>query len=93
MLLAVGFVLGLFVGFPLGVLAYLLTYVSFQKDNEQRTRKRIALASQQAALQARELANKLHRMRSMRGDQLNSNEQPNEELEEILGTGPQGKGR
>ncbi len=83
-----GLAVGLALGYPLGVFSYLATYALFQKDSESRTRKRIALASQQAAVMAREQANKLHRLRSLRGDQLDQNEQPTEEMEQILGTGP-----
>lgn len=92
MLLAIGFITGLALGFTLGVGAYLSTYALFQKDNESRTRKRIVLASQQAAIAAREQANKLHRMRSLHGQTLNdASNEADEQMEEILGTGPNGR--
>lgn len=90
--LAVGFTAGLALGYTLGIFSYLATYQLFQKDNESRTRKRIALASQQAAIVAREQANKLHRLRSLHGEQLDRNEQPTQEIEDILSSGPTGKG-
>lgn len=91
---SVGFVLGLSLGFSLGVLAYLATYSVFQKENEQRTRKRIALASNQAAIIAREQANRLHKMRSLHGQNLNdATNEVDPQMEEILGTGPNGGAR
>lgn len=92
MLLAFGFIAGLALGFPLGILAYLSTYALFQKDNEIRTRRRIVIASQQAAIAAREQANKIHRMRSLHGQNLNdASGEVSHEMEEILGTGPGGR--
>lgn len=91
LVVAAAFLAGITLGFPLGVLSYLATYALFQKDNEARTRRRITLASQQAAIVAREQANRLHKMRSLHGQNLNdATNEVDPAMEEILGTGPNG---
>lgn len=86
--LSVGFVLGLTVGFPLGVLAYLSTYALFQKLSDDRLRRRVAIAQQNGITIGREAASKLHRMRSLHGPTLNEGPEVSSQMEEILGTGP-----
>lgn len=93
MLLALGFVAGLALGYPLGVLSYLSTVAFFQKAADDRLRKRVISAQQTGINIGREAANKLHRMRSLHGPTLSEGQEVSHEMEDILGTGPNGGGK
>lgn len=84
MLLALAFIAGLAIGFPLGLAAYLSTYALFQKESDSRLRKRVAVVHQQALALGREQAAKLMRVRAINGNDLNSPDEISEEVEEAL---------
>lgn len=90
MFVALAFIFGLALGFTLGVLAYLSTYALFMKWQEERTRLRVTRAEVAAAKRAQEMARIRAEMRNRYGGNLDaSDDEVTEEVEKILGGGPQ----
>ncbi len=88
------FILGLTIGFPLGVAAYFGTYGLYQKLNEDRFKKRLIVLERSAFERGKKTADVITQARSRYGNALDASDQElNEEVEKVLGTGPNGRAR
>jgi hypothetical protein len=89
LLVALAFILGLALGFPLGVAAYFGTFQLFHKTFEDRANKRIATATQAAFQRGKKTADAISQARSRYGSMMDGEEeQVSAEVEKVLGTGP-----